>query len=383
MSTSVFTPPPPQAPALRAEIWRLADEVALAGRRLKAALEDKDRLSRMLDTVLENLDAAVVLVGKEGTVVAANGAARRMDLLKELPAGHGGRILDGLLNAGKLGVEEPLYPEGPDGPAWMVRESQVPLPGGETARLLLVQDVTRLVQLEEQARRKSSLEALGRMAAEMAHEVRNPLGSLELFSSMLTADLVDRPEARELAEQILLGVRQLSGTVTRMLTAVRGWKTRRTGVNPATLAREAIAFVQPVADSRGIELVGPSGDEQVEVFLDGEGLRQALLNVLSNALEATPRGGTVALRLRRTGEGLVLEVEDSGPGVPVDLRRRVWEPFFTTRAGGNGLGLALVERIALAHGGRAEIDQGALGGALFRLVLPDAPFPGEEREERR
>lgn len=374
MSAPAASPVP--APALRAEIWRLADEVAQAGRRLNRALEEKDRLSRMLDAVLENLDAAVVLIGTGGAVVAANGAARRMDLLESDAGTPGSRLLDHLLLAGQRGVQEPLRCGDETGPSYMVRESRVPLPGGETARLLLVHDVTRLVHLEEQARRRSSLEALGRMAAEMAHEVRNPLGSLELFSSLLASDLEDRPEARELAEQILLGVRQLSGTVTRMLTAVRGWKPRRAWLDAAALAREVLAFVQPVAGSRGIELEGPGENARAEAQIDGEGLRQALLNLLGNALEASPRGGRVALRLFREGENLVVEVEDSGPGIPRELRRKVFEPFFTTRAAGNGLGLSLVERIALAHGGRVLVDQGPAGGALLRLVLPDPPREG-------
>jgi signal transduction histidine kinase len=236
---------------------------------------------------------------------------------------------------------------------------------------VLAHDVTRLVRLEEQARRQSNLEALGRMAAELAHEVRNPLGSLELFASMLATDLADRPDAQELAEQVLLGVRQLSATVTRILATVRGGAPRRVALDAAALAREAASFVAPVAASRGIELGAPEGSEMLPARLDREGVLQALLNLLGNALEAAPAGGRARIAAWRRDEEIGFDVDDSGPGVPDALRARVLEPFFTTRAEGTGLGLAVVERVAIGHGGALEVTRGPLGGARFRLVLRD------------
>lgn len=356
---------------VRGDAVRLAEQLADASRRLRAALDDKERLSRMLDRILESLDTGVVLCAPDARVLAANGAARDM----------GAVALDPRTNETTLGLwvgawertepDRPLRPHGSQGPTWVVRCALVPLPGGGEGTLLMLSDVTRAVRLEEQAGRRTRLEALGRMAAEIAHEVRNPLGSLELFSSMLADELHDRPDSRELAEQILLGVRQLSGTVTHLLSAVRGRPVTRTLVDAAALGRTACEALAPVAAARGIALAGPDAAVVVPASLDEEGVRQAVLNLLGNALDATPAGGAVQLFARKSGADVLLEVADSGAGVPPELRERVFEPFFTTRNQGTGLGLAVVERVALSHGGAVLVTDGPLGGALFRLVLPD------------
>jgi two-component system, NtrC family, sensor histidine kinase HydH len=101
-------------------------------------------------------------------------------------------------------------------------------------------------------------------------------------------------------------------------------------------------------------------------------VRQALLNLVGNALEVTPAGGSVSVTVARRGGDVAFEIADTGPGVAPELRERIFEPFFTTREQGTGLGLAVVERVALSHGGAVELADGPSGGALFRLVLPDA-----------
>ena len=356
---------------LRAQAVLLAGELAEASRRLRAALEEKDRLSRLLDRVLESLDTGVILSAPDGRILAVNGAARRMRAVE--PAGDGTGLAHGAWFASweSDGADRPFRPLGPEGPTWVAREALVPLPGGGDGRLLTVQDVTRAVRLEEQAGRRSRLEALGRMAAEIAHEVRNPLGSLELFAAMLADELQDRPDSHELATQILLGVRQLAGTVTHLLSAVRGRPLMRSAIDAAALARDACEAVAPIAAARGIELEAPCPVGPVPAAVDVEGVRQALLNLIGNALDMSPAGGRVRVSAARNGPHVVFEVADSGPGVPIDLRERIFEPFFTTREQGTGLGLAVVERVALSHGGAVEITDDALGGALFRLVIPD------------
>lgn len=358
--------------AVQAETVALARELALATVRLKNALEEKERLSRLLDQVLETIQTGVVLHDDADRVLAANGAARRMGAV--LPDGDDAYRLAPPCADPALGGERPFRPRGLAGPTWVMRRNDVTLPGGGTGRLLTVQDVTRAVRLEEQAGRRTRLEALGRMAAEIAHEVRNPLGSLELFSSLLVDEL-GRPEgpgpdAREMADQILLGVRHLGGTVTHLLAAVRGRPLSRRAIDAAELGREVCAALQPVAASRGVIVEAPAADAAVMAELDPEGLRQALLNLLGNALEVTPAGGRVRVGAIADGDDVRLEVEDSGPGIAPELRERIFEPFFTTRPQGTGLGLAVVERVALSHGGAIDVGDGTLGGALFRLTLP-------------
>lgn len=353
----------------------------LASERLEGALGEKQRLAGLLDAVLESIEAGVVLAGPREEIVATNAAAKRMGAVAAGPEDSVSLLQEQLR---ELGVGPHLIrPAGTAGPAWDVRVSGHCFSGLGECRLVLIQDVTRLLGLEEAARRRSSLEALGRMAAEIAHEVRNPLGSLELCSTMLLEDLGDQPASRELAEQILLGVRRLSGTVTRLLSTVRGSRGEARSQDVTALVAEVSAFVEPVARSRQLGLeVQPSG-RSIEARVDGEGLRQALLNLLGNAFEATPAGGKVRLAVRSSGGDLLVEVGDSGSGIPPSEREKVLEAFYSTRAEGTGLGLAVVERVAHAHGGGVEIDDAPEGGALVRMKLCgviEAPAAGENRE---
>ncbi len=352
---------------LKEELLVLARRLDEKSKSLGSALAEKDRLARLLDLVLESIEAGVVLLGPEEQIVAANAASKR---LKVVVGGKEHPLSLSPLLSGSRDRDGVLLPEGEGGPAWDLRWSRISLGELGESSLLLVQDVTRLVRLEESARRQSSLEALGRMGAELAHEVRNPLGALELCATMLVEDLEEQPDKAELAEQILLGVQQLGGTVTRLLSTVRKRPADASLTDAAALGREVVSFLAPVARSRGIELAGPLPEQIVDAELDAEGLRQALLNLLGNALEVTPEGGQILLSVTRAAEGLQIDVADSGPGVPLRERARIFEPFYSARKDGTGLGLAVVERVATAHGGRVDVLDGPLGGAVFRMSLP-------------
>lgn len=342
--------------------------MADAGKRLALALEEKERLSRLLDAVLENLDAGVALCTAEGKVLAANRAATQLGVVST--GVDGSRRLHAAVAAHTHADPAPMHPQGENGPAWIVRTRSIDFAGTNDALLAVVTDVTALVELERRERRRSRFEAAGRMAAELAHEVRNPLGSLELFASMLHEDLEDRPAQRDMAEEVLKGVRRLSSTVTRLLSAVRGSGMRRGWCDLAALARDGMQFVAPIAQARQIVLTAPAADESLRVQADAEALHQALLNLLGNALDVTPAGGRIDVRVHAGDQEVALEVHDSGPGVPLALRERIFEPLFTTRDGGTGLGLAVVERVAMDHGGRADAGDSPLGGAVLRLRFP-------------
>ncbi len=354
------------------EAFLLADRLADAGRHLARALAEKERLARILDGVLETLGAGVALAAGDGTVIATNRAAREHGVV-----GAGGRVappFDRFL--GDEGDGRVVL-EGPAGRRhFLVRSRAMSLPGGRDGRLLVAEEVTRVVELEEETRRRTRLEALGRMAAEVAHEVRNPLGSLELLASLLLDDLEDDAPAREMAERILLEVRRLAGTVTRLLAAVRGRRARRVPVDPVALAREVVEALDPVACAREVGLrvrAEPGAGNRAR--LDAEGVRRALLNLVGNGLEATPAGGEVRVTVLREEDRVVFLVDDSGPGIPRELRERIFEPFFSTRTDGTGLGLAVVEQVTLAHGGLVRVGESPLGGARFRVELP-AGEPG-------
>jgi signal transduction histidine kinase len=239
-----------------------------------------------------------------------------------------------------------------------------------------------LREANERLARSKRLAALGEMAAGIAHEVRNPLGSISLYAQMLQQDLGEQPAQRELAGKIRCAVQGLDAVVGDVLSFAREIKPRLVEVEPLALVERAIDSACPESDP-GREWI--QIDPSIVVFsesisCDASLMRQAIVNVVRNAVDAvresdgdvTPR---VAIGIERseleTSAAVTLWVTDSGPGVSDEVVERMFNPFFTTRAAGTGLGLPIVHRILDAHGGQVEVrnNHGA-PGATVELTLP-------------
>ncbi|GJQ28184.1 MAG: hypothetical protein HBSAPP03_00680 [Phycisphaerae bacterium] len=248
---------------------------------------------------------------------------------------------------------------------------------GEVARLR-----RELGEANAQVERSRRLAALGEMAAGIAHEVRNPLGSIRLYARMLEEDLPAGGEPHATAVKIGRATRAVEGIVGDILAFSREFRLRMERLDPwALLDAAEEACRQSGAPMEGVRLVREDTAEGVvqgEVRGDAGLLRQALVNVIRNALEAMAEHGTpervLTLRAAFEHASLVLMVRDTGPGVTPEVVTRMFNPFFTTRAAGTGLGLALVHRIVDAHGGvvrvRNNAERGDGPGACIEIVLP-------------
>lgn len=258
----------------------------------------------------------------------------------------------------------------------------------ETLRAEVARLEDELRNANEQLRRTERLAALGEMAAGIAHEVRNPLGSIRLYAEMLQQDLIDRPEQRDIARKIGGAVRGLDAVVGDVLSFARPMTPRPEEATAADLFDAALDCCRPEIERAHatIERAGAES-ESIELRCDPALVRQALVNLLRNALEAIEQRaadepgleGRVwlsAVRRRVRAENgrlttmIALSVRDNGPGLPEDVLARMFNPFFTTRAAGTGLGLSIVNRIADAHGGRVGVSNHSGGGAAIELLLP-------------
>ncbi len=250
-----------------------------------------------------------------------------------------------------------------------------------------------LSEANRQVERSRRLAALGEMAAGIAHEVRNPLGSISLYARMLDEDLSkDRPGEAETARKIVRAVRGLDAIVGDVLSFAREIRLRAmplgvgAALDRAVEACQGCGAVKIVRRDRERWEWGAEGSGASELEFSGDPslVHQALVNVIRNAIEAaghTPREHGVArvvLDAREDADGVTIVVSDSGPGIPRDALDRIFNPFFTTRAAGTGLGLAIVHRIVDAHGGRIAVkpngapELGGGGGAVFELTFPAA-----------
>lgn len=234
----------------------------------------------------------------------------------------------------------------------------------------------------ERLARSKRLAALGEMAAGIAHEIRNPLGSISLYVNMLRQDLGESPEQLNTARKINLAVRRLDAIVSDVLCFARELRPRLAQVDAAALMERAIDLAIPESSAlrAKVNITRSCSPDGVELTCDPGLVQQALVNIVRNAVEAATEKGvrrpsiTLAATLRQRGEPspeVVLSVEDNGPGVTDEVIERMFNPFFTTRAAGTGLGLSIVHRIVDAHGGRVEVGNRENGpGAIVELVFP-------------
>lgn len=223
------------------------------------------------------------------------------------------------------------------------------------------------------------LAALGELAAGVAHEVRNPLGAIQLYSNLLRTECRRLEPALELIEKIDVGVRAIDGVVQDTLALAP-----RAGRLAAHHLRAIVAGAQDVCrqalDGRAVRLRVRFGDPQVRVRVEPDGLQRVLVNLIVNAAEASPPGRTVTVRVGPPRAGQVmLAVTDEGAGLADEVQDRLFDPFFTTKEHGTGLGLTIAHRLVEAYGGRLMARNRAAGGAEFTVALPVAGDGGNER----
>jgi signal transduction histidine kinase len=222
--------------------------------------------------------------------------------------------------------------------------------------------------------RSERLATVGRMAAHITHEIRNPLASLGLNVELLGDEVgADNQEARKLVTSIGKEVDRLSEITETYLRFVRLPKPKLEREDLAAIATSVLEFAGSELALAGITWKIDVEPGLPEVVADESQLRQALLNLVRNAKEAMPDGGRIGLEVSRAAEGQVrLVLADSGLGIPPENLANIFEPFFSTKAKGTGLGLALVQQIVSEHGGRIEVDCPPGGGTRLSILLPVA-----------
>lgn len=230
----------------------------------------------------------------------------------------------------------------------------------------------RLTGMEERLRQLDRLASLGKVAAEVAHEVRNPLVSVKTFLQLLP----ERRDDPEFATDFLAVATEELARVERLLAALIAYPRRQVdedGADVAQALEHVTELLRHFAQAHRVEILSAPREDLPAAALDTDALRQVLLNLTLNAIEVSPEGGRVTLSASRAQEGLEIRVDDAGPGVPEGHREQVFEPFHSTRGEGHGgLGLSISRRIAEEAGGTLRVEDPPGGGACFRVELPSA-----------
>ncbi|MEJ5377230.1 MAG: ATP-binding protein [bacterium] len=380
--------------SLEKRIHDLDKALEARNKALEASLQERERLQELLVRILEGLPVGVLVWDLHGRLVRVNGTALRL-LEREAWEGDGSiegflrsslpeNLLHRLLSCVSCGkscyLEQRLRAKIGDNRPW-IRFHGVPLKDGagkQLGGLLTLEDLTEFKAMEEDMARRQRLAAMGEMAASIAHEVRNPLGSVQLFASLM-AEEQSAEERIRMMEQIKGAIKSVDRLLCNLLNLARPLRASLQSLDPMELLRECFQFVEPLAKQKGIELLLESTDLRLEIQADRELLKQAVLNILLNSFQATDSGGTVHAWITArqqggiAGEGdefLEINLEDTGKGIPPEVLPRVFDPFFTTRSDGSGLGLCMVHNIMRCHGGSIWIDSEEGKGTKVKLRIP-------------
>ena len=236
-------------------------------------------------------------------------------------------------------------------------------------RLASACELRRLAgELEE----KSRLATLGAFAAAIAHDIRTPLTSVQMNVQVLRGKVTLPPDDMEHFDIALEELRRLDGHVRELLDYAKPMALARETVELKDVADDAARTIEPLLGERGQVLTREHGSDLPPVTVDAHRLRQVLWNLLDNAAKASPSGATIALRTRREGERVAIDVVDHGAGIAAADLPHIFEPFFTTRPDGTGLGLAICQKVVRGHGGEIVVQSQPANGSTFTIVLPAA-----------
>ena len=240
--------------------------------------------------------------------------------------------------------------------------------------VIILRDLREIKQLEEKVRRSEKMAAIGKLAAGVAHEIRNPLSSIKGFAQYLRQALKNKPREKEYAETMVLEVDRINQVVTDLLTFARPMEAELAPTDISELVEHTVRLVHDDAQSRNVSVQMNISDLS-KIPLDANQMTQAILNLLLNSLQAIHTGGQIEVgaELNPSDSRLKIWVEDDGTGIAADQKEKIFDPFFTTREKGTGLGLAIVHKIVENHNGEINLQSPPAGktqGCRFTIAIP-------------
>jgi len=362
-------------------------ELEQKNRRLESILAEKEEVRNYLETILESLTTGVIVTDLAGRITMMNGCAGWFtgrgsdDAGKDIAELFRGSEEIDPYRSGKTAALE-LHGKRKIRLGRRVLEILTsPVKTRESIRVGTVHillDVTRVEKLEEMAKRTEKFAAMGEMAADIAHEVRNPLGSIALSASLLLKGLTGEKNRDQVA-RILHSVRNVDNKIANLLLFTRKPEPVFRDLRIYDVLQEILKFCAEILDKEGIRLSVRLTGTSPMVRADGELLKQVFLNIILNAVQAMRGGGKLMIEARRHTDPalrpgmertLELRFADTGGGIREEDRKRIFDPFFSTKEGGNGLGLAIVHNIIDLHRGTVDVERGEKGGSVFTVLLP-------------
>ncbi|NQS97561.1 MAG: PAS domain S-box protein [candidate division Zixibacteria bacterium] len=372
---------------LEAKIDVLRAELEEKNRLLTGSVAEATRVKNFLSEILENMSSGVVVIDGKGKIIVFNKMAGEITGYNPEDAlgqhyhkvfGESEKPEHSLLNT--LMTEKAVYK----------RERMVQIPAGTTKPIVfstsvvldereellgaveIFEDLTEIRKLQEEVRRNQTLVELGEMAANIAHEIRNPLGGIGGFATLLARDLEGDDVKQKLVRRIIEGINELHKLTSDVLMYTRKMESNFRMAEVKGVIQDTISLIDVEVDSLEITVEYKHPVEDIKVSIDVDLFKRMLLNLLKNSIQAMPDGGELKVDLswQMLQNQMTLTVKDTGVGIENEVQDKVFNPFFTTNTKGTGLGLAMVRRVVELHGGRVGVFSEAGKGAEFIIKLP-------------
>ncbi len=371
--------------SLELKFQEINRELELRNEELKRTIEEKEEVKNYLRNILESLTTGVVVTDIDGWITTLNKWAEMFFNISqdEATGKHIGVLFGDLTDFDRnassyadyftdTGKKVNLKDRIIEIFASPMRAEQ----GKIIGEVFILRDVTRVEKLEEMAKRTEKLIAMGEMAANIAHEMRNPLGSIELFASLLMKDMKEKRHHGRLSH-IITSVKNMDNKISNLLLFTTQKHPLMRKVNLHRIVKEVLQFSDPIIKQEDISLSVKYSDIDPCVRGDAEMLKQVFLNILLNAIQAMTDGGSLRIETAvsplRSEDGMrnvEVKISDTGIGITRDNLKKIFDPFFSTRERGSGLGLAIVHNIVHAHGGSIDVGSTEREGTVFSITLP-------------
>jgi len=253
-----------------------------------------------------------------------------------------------------------------------LRASMIPVRAHEGAdgMVVFLRDLGEVKGLQAAVRRSERLAALGRLVAGMAHEIRNPLNAISGYSQHLRGKFGPETSEGQALDVIVKEVERLNRVITELLDFSRPREPDLEPLDLNEIVRSTLTLIEGETANQGVTVIEELPEGQISVLGNFDSLKQLLLNLALNALQAMPEGGVLSIQTGIRSGSPFLRVSDTGPGIPEEVQESIFEPFFTTRESGIGLGLAIVHRIVLDHHGEIRVESPPGSGAIFTIRFP-------------
>lgn len=366
---------------LQGEVQQLSRELAERNAALTASLAENRQMGRTLEQILDSMPCGVLVLNGEGRIRLANPEASRLLSMPLAPMTSLDEVLTArdldlsmAIETGEDGAEQELAFNGPAGSQWLaVRRRSLPgWAGAETGEsgdttVLILRDISLRRRAEAERDAARSAVALAEVSAILAHEIRNPLASMELFASLIA----ESPEQSEnWVSHLRAGIRSLSGTVNNVLTLHGETASMLERLDLRRELELAVDFIRPLAKQAEINVTLHADEGALLLRGNKSAIHQIVLNLCSNALRHTEPGGSLRISADRADNYIVVHVEDTGCGVPSHVMSRLFHERVSGSGSSSGLGLAVCGRLMRQHGGVIRVKSQPACGSTFTLEFP-------------